>query len=87
MAHNLFALVGLVAISFFCNLPLGRWRASLKKFSASWFLAVHLSIPLVLLLRLKMGLSVWAIPFTMGAAIAGQVMGGHSRCDTDKTDD
>lgn len=76
MPHYVFAAAGLTAISFLCNLPLGRWRASVKKFSASWFLAVHLSIPLIIFLRIEMGLSVWFIPLTFGAAVAGQLMGG-----------
>lgn len=78
MSHYLVSVFGLSAFAFLLNIPLGRWRVSVEKFSVSWFLAVHLSIPLVLLLRLKMGLSAWFIPFTIVSAIAGQLIGGYS---------
>ena len=78
MIQNVPAAAGLAAFSFLCNLPLGRWRVTVKRFSVFWFLAVHLSIPFVLFLRLKMGLSVWFIPLTLGTAIAGQLLGGLS---------
>jgi hypothetical protein len=77
LPNSIIAAAGLAAVSFLCNLPLGRWRASLKKFSAAWFLAVHLSIPFIILLRIKMGLSAWFIPFSLGAAVAGQLVGGN----------
>lgn len=76
MPHTILAAAGLVLLSFLCNLPLGRWRASVRRFSAPWFLAVHMSIPLIILLRIKMGLSAWFIPLTFGAAVAGQFLGG-----------
>ncbi|MCL6559365.1 MAG: hypothetical protein K6U74_11330 [Firmicutes bacterium] len=78
MPHAIFAAAGLVVLSFLCNLPLGRWRVSVKKFSVPWFLAVHLSVPLIIFIRIKMGLSAWFIPVTLGAAVAGQVVGGRS---------
>lgn len=78
MPHNILAATGLAVFSFLCNLPLGRWRVSVRKFSTSWFLAVHLSIPLIIFLRTKMGLSAWFIPLTLGAAVAGQLVGGVS---------
>jgi len=78
MPHNISAAAGLAAFSFLCNLPLGRWRVSVKKFSVFWFLAVHLSIPFVLLLRLEIGLNAWFIPLSLGSAVVGQLMGGRS---------
>lgn len=78
MPHSIFAAAGLMAVSFLCNLPLGRWRATLKRFSACWFFAVHLSIPLLIFLRVKMGLGVWFIPISFGAAVTGQLVGGIS---------
>jgi len=49
-----------------------------RKFSASWFLAIHMSMPLIILLRVKMGLSAWFIPLTLGTAVAGQFLVGAS---------
>lgn len=76
MPHNILAATSLAAVSFLCNLPLGRWRVSLRKFSAPWFLAVHMSIPFIIFLRIEMGLSMWFIPLTLGTAVAGQLVGG-----------
>lgn len=70
------AAAGLAAFSFLCNLPLGRWRVTLKRYSVPWFVAVHLSIPFVLMLRLKMGLNAWFILLSLGTAIVGQLVGG-----------
>lgn len=76
MPNNILAAAVLAAVSFLCNLPLGRWRVSLRKFSTPWFLAVHMSIPFIIFLRIEMGLSMWFIPLTLGAAVAGQLVGG-----------
>ncbi|NLI12733.1 hypothetical protein [Pelotomaculum propionicicum] len=76
MPHSILAAAGLAVFSFICNLPLGRWRATVKKFSANWFLAVHLSIPLIIFLRVRLGLSAWDIPLNLAAAVAGQMLGG-----------
>ncbi|MDA8333496.1 MAG: hypothetical protein M0Z41_00660 [Peptococcaceae bacterium] len=69
--------VGLVtSVSLVANLPLGYWRAGLRKFSPAWFVAVHLSIPLIVYLRYRLGVSYLFIPFTLGMAVAGQLLGG-----------
>lgn len=61
------------------NLPLGFWRAGLKKFSWQWFLALHLSIPLIVLIRIKLGVSLWYVPLVIAAAIGGQFLGSAIR--------
>lgn len=78
MPHYIIPAASLTVFSFICNLPLGRWRSTVKKFSLNWFLAVHLSIPLIIFLRIKLGLSAWDIPLNLAAAIAGQFVGGAS---------
>lgn len=79
MPHYIIPAASLTVFSFICNLPLGRWRSTVKKFSLNWFLAVHLSIPLIIFLRIKLGLSAWDIPLNLAAAIAGQFVGGSAR--------
>ena len=66
---------------FLLNLPFGYWRASSKKFSRQWFLAVHLPVPLVIALRLYSGLG-WKLisfPVLVGAFFLGQFVGGKVR--------
>ncbi len=63
------------------NLPFGYWRAGVRRFTLSWLLAVHLPVPLVVGLRIVSGLG-WqlsTVPFTIGAFLAGQFLGGKLR--------
>ncbi|MBM7855957.1 hypothetical protein JOC37_002380 [Desulfohalotomaculum tongense] len=66
----------LVTAAFMINIPLGLWRASVKKFGPAWFLSVHLSVPFIIFLRIKMGLPVMLMPLTICSAAAGQYYGG-----------
>ena len=66
---------------FLLNLPFGYWRASSKKFSRQWFLAVHLPVPLVIALSLYSGMG-WkpvSFPVLVGAFFLGQFVGGKVR--------
>lgn len=40
-----------VFLIFLINLPFGYWRAHTRRFSWQWYLAIHLPIPFVILLR------------------------------------
>lgn len=74
------SLIGL--LGFILNLPLGYWRASVKKYSKQWFLAVHLSVPVIYLLRVESGLSYQVIPFMILAAFSGQFVGAKVKGTT-----
>ena len=66
---------------FLLNLPFGYWRASTKKFSRQWMLAIHLPVPLVIALRVWSGLG-WKLisfPVLIGAFFLGQYVGGRVR--------
>ena len=66
---------------FLLNLPFGYWRASTKRFSRQWMLAVHLPVPLVIALRIFSGLGFQLIsfPVLVGAFFLGQFVGGRLR--------
>jgi hypothetical protein len=70
------AAVILLAIAI--NLPFGAYRATVRKFSWQWFLAIHLPIPFVIVLRLSFGLGWWFVPFMLASAVAGQLLGSWS---------
>ena len=63
------------------NVPFGYWRAGLRSFSPSWFVAVHAPVPLVVVLRLLVGVA-WrlaSLPILAGAYFTGQLLGGLLR--------
>ncbi len=68
--------VEVLVVVFFVTLPFGFYRAYTRKFSARWFLAVHLPVPLVFLARFSAHLPYTFIPFTCAAFFAGQMLGG-----------
>lgn len=74
---SLIALIGAAALAV--NLPLGYLREGARRFSARWFLWVHLSVPLIAFLRIRSRLALWALPVFIGCAVAGQLAGGRFR--------
>ncbi len=70
--------VTLLALSIFAIcLPFGAWRVRTKSKTFSWWLAIHVPIPLFFLLRRGLDLSFWFIAVSVAAAIAGQYAGGR----------
>ena len=63
------------------NLPFGYWRAGARRFSTTWFLAVHLPVPLAIGVRLASGMG-WrlaTLPLFVASFFAGQLLGGKLR--------
>ena len=58
------------------NVPMGYWRSMARKYSLQWFLAVHLAVPFIFLLRIMSGLGYAFIPALVIFAIVGQIIGG-----------
>jgi hypothetical protein len=76
--HNLWMVAAAVLL---LNLPFGFWRASVRKFSLPWILAVHFPVPCVIALRILSGLG-WQLrtfPVMVGAFFTGQFLGGRMR--------
>ncbi len=67
--------------TFLVNLPFGYWRGGLKGLSAKWFLAVHLSIPLVIAFRyiFNLGFALYTYPVMVVSFFLGQWIGGYFR--------
>lgn len=73
---NLWTVAALV---FILNLPFGYWRSRVRKLSTQWFLAIHLPVPFVILLRIFSGLG-WrfiTFPILIGAFFLGQLIGAR----------
>lgn len=60
------------------NVPLGVWREHTKKFSPSWFVAVHAAVPFIGMLRKSVLMPKTAMAFTIAASILGQVIGSRA---------
>ena len=72
-------LFGLIALTIIINIPLGYLRQAVEKFSFAWYFYIHISIPLIIYLRVKSGYSWKLIPLTLGGAFLGQIVGGRIR--------
>jgi hypothetical protein len=65
----------LVILAVAICVPFGAWRATTPRLSLGWFLAIHLPIPFIFLLRVGSGHTWRVIPLMLVAAIAGQLLG------------
>lgn len=72
-------LIGLIAVALILNIPLGYLRQAVEKFSFAWYFYIHISIPLIIYLRIKSGYSWKFIPLTIAGAVIGQIVGGRIR--------
>lgn len=72
-------LTGLALVVFLLNIPFGYWRTSVPKYSWRWALAIHLPIPVVVLLRILSGIGFMPVsyPVLVGAFFLGQFTGGR----------
>ena len=63
------------------NMPFGYWRASVRKFSLPWALAIHVPVPIVIALRYFSGLGfqLYTFPIVVGAYFLGQTLGARFR--------
>jgi len=78
-SEQLLPLAAILFFAFGVNLPLGYLRETSRKFSLHWFILVHLSIPFIIALRIMFGFGWPLIPFTLGCAVGGQLLGGRIR--------
>jgi hypothetical protein len=67
----------LVLAAFGANLPFGAYRSTVRRLGWRWFLAIHVPIPAIFLLRTGAGYSYWFIPWLALGAISGQLLGAR----------
>jgi hypothetical protein len=67
----------LLSAAFLITLPFGAWRATTRRLSPAWFLAIHVPIPLILLIRMESGYNWHYIPFTVAGCVTGQLLGAR----------
>jgi L-asparagine transporter-like permease len=74
---RLITVSGIALLAAAVNIPLGYWRCSVPRFSVCWFIAVHLSVPLLYEVRVWSAVEIYWIPIFICAAIVGQFGGGR----------
>jgi len=64
-------------LTFVVNLPFGYWRGNFRKLSFWWFVAIHIPVPLIILIRKFYHLHLtWSLlPFLLGSFFLGQFAG------------
>ena len=64
---------------FIINLPFGYWRGSVKKYSLRWFLAIHIPVPIIVLIRIYSGIGFdwYTYPVFITAFFLGQLAGSR----------
>jgi hypothetical protein len=72
-------LSALILLALSVNVPLGYLRSRSRRLSWPWFLWVHLSIPLLAACRILSHFGFIVVPWLVGAAVVGQVVGGKIR--------
>ena len=77
MDNILIQLLAVTIFAFAVNIPCGYLRSNCKRLSFMWFLYIHAPIPLIIVLRLLIGLSYKAIPLILISAVLGQFLGGR----------
>jgi hypothetical protein len=72
----------LALFSFSVNIPIGIWREHYKRLSLPWILIVHVSVPIIIALRIYLKANPFFIPLFIALAIAGQYVGKKIRFRT-----
>ncbi len=73
---TIYKLLAVTALALLINLPFGYLRQNCEKFTFAWYFYIHISIPVIIYLRIKSGFNWHFIPITLGGAFAGQLLGG-----------
>lgn len=74
-----FFLIAIAAAITLVNIPCGYLRRGYGRLAYGWFFYAHLTIPIVVYLRVKIGCSWKFVPLAILCAAAGQVAGGVFR--------
>jgi hypothetical protein len=72
---TLWIVLGISLFVILINLPLGRFRAGAEKYSWRNFGCIFAPVPMVVTIRVMMGLSIKVAPVFLVAAILGQRLG------------
>jgi len=74
-SEKIMFLTMISSMALLFNMGMGCWRKTVRKYSWQWFLAIHLAVPVIFLLRTEAGLSSNFIPELLLFSVAGQMLG------------
>ncbi len=66
-----------ILVIYLMNIPFGYWRACVPRFSRNWYLAIHIPVPAIVLLRIYFDLG-WgwqSYVMLLSAFFLGQLTG------------
>ena len=75
-SQKIMYLIIVSSLAVVINLWMGCWRKTVRKYSWRWFVAIHLAVPLIFILRTEAGLGYIFIPPLVLVSLAGQLLGG-----------
>jgi hypothetical protein len=64
-------------VIFLINIPFGYWRGGTRRFSWQWYLAIHIPVPLIVLIRIyyDFGWGIKTYAYFVLAFFLGQLLG------------
>ena len=69
------AILIVSVFSFLINIPLGMWKERYKRLSLPWLVILHLSVPVIIVLRIYLHANLYFIPLFIALAVTGQWIG------------
>lgn len=77
MSEMVIRLLIISIVVLLLNIPFGYWRANVRRFSLQWFLAIHLPVFLIIVLRLvsHIGFGWYTYAALVSAFFLGQQFG------------
>jgi hypothetical protein len=70
-------VIGVTVFVYLLNIPFGFWRAGARRFSRRWYLAIHIPVPVIIVLRIcfDLGWSWQSYGILVTAFFLGQITG------------
>lgn len=71
-------LIEIALLVLVINIPFGYWRGNTRRLSLQWILAIHIPVPLIIVIRLlsDVGFHLITYPVFIIAYFSGQYFGG-----------
>lgn len=77
LTRNMTKILIFAIVIYLINIPFGFWRAGTQRFTLSWYLAIHIPVPAIILLRVyyDLGWTWQSYTILVAAFFFGQLTG------------